>query len=74
MGRLKSVTCLWAEEREGVAMANTPKRTFRSPGRIWNLAVRKSKRTGKPIAHVLNECLWVWTKDEREKRRDSSTE
>lgn len=48
-------------------MVNTPRRTFRSPGRIWNLAIRKSKRTGIPIAQKLNECLWKWTEDERDR-------
>ena len=51
-------------------MANTPRRTFRSPGRVWNLALRKSRRTGKPVAHVINECLWKWTRDERERESE----
>lgn len=48
-------------------MAKTPNRTVRSPDRIWNLARRKSKRIGTPLARVINAYLWEWTRDERER-------
>lgn len=51
-------------------MAETPRRSIRSPDRIWDAARRKSDRTGIPISSAVNEFLWEWSRDERERECD----